>query len=66
MAEELKMKPQQARSDVNPENAMTSAIGNMASWFLKDNKEKGRPLKIPSLGISVHSDGTVEKLPQNK
>jgi hypothetical protein len=66
MAEELKMKSREDSPEINSENAMSSATGNMAYWFLKDNKNKGRPLEIPSLGIRLKPDGSVEKLPKQK
>ncbi len=55
--------PSQDTQPVNSRlrDALKSASGNLAFWFLKDNKEKGRSLDIPSLGIIIHADGTIEK-----
>ncbi|HKB88610.1 MAG TPA: hypothetical protein VKC53_03080 [Patescibacteria group bacterium] len=43
-------------------SAVESAAGSIAMHFLRENKEKGRPLLIPSLGIQINADGTQEKI----
>jgi hypothetical protein len=43
-------------------DAVTSVASNMAAWFLKESKEKGVSIRIPSLGVIVNSDGTEEKI----
>ena len=47
-------------------DALTSAVGNLASHFLRENKEKGRSLRIPRLGIILHADGSEEKIKDEK
>lgn len=43
-------------------DAVSSAVGSLAAHFLRENKEKGRSLRIPSLGIIIHADGSEEKI----
>jgi len=47
-------------------DAVTSAVGNLAAHFLRENKEKGRSLRIPRLGIILHADGSEEKIKDSK
>ena len=44
------------------DDAVTSALGNLVAHFLRENKDKGRPLTIPSLGIILYPDGSEEKI----
>lgn len=45
-----------------PDDAVTSAGSSMAAWFLRENIEKDRPLKIPKLGVILYPDGREEKI----
>jgi hypothetical protein len=48
------------------ETAIDSAAGNLCGWFLKANKDKGRPLEIPRVNLRLNADGTTEKIDVSK